>query len=84
MPNLPGRYEHSIAKGEERERMAPVAFEAGALVPCLGGCGELVGAGQKCVDCATAAVVAWRARAVPISSPPTMEAKPEPRRRARR
>lgn len=61
MPNLPGRYAHSLEKGEERERMAPVAFEAGECVPCLGGCGELVGPGMKCAPCATAAVVAWRA-----------------------
>lgn len=28
-------------------------------VPCLGGCERMVPIGQKCVECATAAVAAW-------------------------
>lgn len=58
-PNLPGRYEHSIAKGEEQQPTAIAAFEVDEHVPCLGGCGAMVGPGQKCVACATAATVAW-------------------------
>lgn len=60
MPNLPGRYEHSIAKGEAIQSVAPLPYVA-EYVDCLGGCGAQVGPGQRCAPCATRAVLAWLA-----------------------
>jgi hypothetical protein len=62
VPNLPERYAHSIAKGEEVRGTAPAPFVAAPGVPCLGGCGEPMPVGQKCNDCATRAVEEWKAR----------------------
>lgn len=61
MPNLPGRYEHSINKGEAvRPEVVVVRVET-QHVACLGGCGASVAPGQKCQECAAAAVDAWLA-----------------------
>lgn len=60
MPNLDQRYAWSIAKGEAERatEVAPIAVDE--RVPCLAGCGTLVGPGMKCAPCATQAVVDWR------------------------
>ena len=51
---------------EERESIveerATTAVSVRGDVPCLGGCGALVGPGQKCPACATLAVYAYYAR----------------------
>ena len=59
MPNLPGRYEHSVQKGEA-ERPTAVDTSGKPFVPCRLGGMVLVGEGQSCVACATEAVRLWR------------------------
>ena len=63
MPNLKGRYEHSQQKASDAPASPRIAapYVPSVLVPCLGGCERMVPAGQKCVECATAAVDAWLA-----------------------
>lgn len=48
----------SVAEVEDRPIRPP--YVSGPRVPCLGGCGELVGPGQKCPACAASAVDDWR------------------------
>ena len=63
MPNLKGRYEHSQQKTSDAPASPRIAatWVPSVLVPCLGGCERMVPLGQKCVECATAAVDAWLA-----------------------
>ena len=63
MPNLKGRYEHSQQKASDEPPAPRIVspYVPSVLVPCLGGCERMVPAGQKCVECATAAVDAWLA-----------------------
>ena len=58
MPNLPGRYAYSIGKEEDVETVGVSAKVE--RNPCLGGCGEIVTT-AKCTECATRAVLEWRA-----------------------
>ena len=61
MPNLPNRYEYSQRKDADEERPeVTVVHVKSEKVECLGGCGEMVAQGQKCVACATAAVHEWK------------------------
>ena len=57
VPNLPNRYEYSQRKDADEERPeVTVVHVKSEKVECLGGCGEMVAPGHKCVACATAAV----------------------------
>lgn len=60
-PSLQGRYEHSIQKGEAIRPQVEVIEGERVYVPCGGGCGRPVAPGQKCPECARAAVDAWLA-----------------------
>lgn len=85
MPNLRNRYEYSQGKDDKYNlEVIPTAGER-SYVPCLGGCGELVAPGQKCVDCAMAAVEEWKTERDHRKALPKVRraSAPKPNRRRR-
>ncbi len=69
MPNLKGRYEYSNEKGKEGDVYTRSSYVPSPRCDCLGGCGEQVAKGQKCVSCAARAVDEWlKTRHTPIKT----------------
>jgi hypothetical protein len=59
VPNLPGRYAYSVQNEPEAVETVGVSAES-SYKPCAGECGTLVTT-NKCTECATRAVLEWRA-----------------------